>query len=514
MECHDFKPIPPELLVHATTAERQAYEAALYRCVALQSPIDFLLAVNKSTVDYRHSRYVSTLIANLEPGEKLLITEPPRAGKSFIVSEGAPSWALATNPDNRVGHATYGHDFTINFGRTIRRYIQEGRAQHLTPRLDPGAKAVDSFFIHPSDGSGFYFGDGVGGGFTGRGFDWLFLDDLIKNDEEAQSQIIRDKVWQWIIRVALTRLEPGARVVGIGTPWHEDDWIGRAKETGEWKVVNLAALAEENDPLHREKDEPLNPERYTKEDFEKIRLRDPLTFAAMYQGHPTPEDGDVFKGSKLQYYEELPPQDRWGARFATVDLAHSKKQRADFSVLSVWMVTKPPRPRLYWIAMFRDKVSSGDHLDWIYGNLESIEPGLKPRWIAVGNKTFGSTLMDVAHKHPRPGQPPFKPVPEETDKRTHAQPAAALNTQGLIWLPKDGVWVGEAVGEMMMFDNGAHDDIVDTVSMAAGEYNSQPWASLKKREEPGLTPKDKADEQIKKMQRRSKRGIRRKSLMH
>lgn len=513
MACHDFEVIPPDLLQYASPSERKAYEAALFRCVTLASPLDFSLAMRPETEDFRHSRLVSNKIASLEPGGKLLITMPPRAGKSFTVSEAAPAWAIASDPNNRVGHATYGHDFTVTFGRQIRRMLLDGRRFGATPRLDPAAKAVDMFFVHPNDGRGFYFADGVGGGFTGRGFDWLFLDDLIKNDEEAQSQVIRDKTWQWIIRVALTRLEPGARVVGIGTPWHEDDWIGRAIESGEWEWLNLPALAEEDDPLDRVVGEALNRERYDEEYFEKIKLRDPVTFAAMYQGHPTPEDGDVFQKGNLRFFRELPPKEKWGARFATLDLAHSKKQKADFSVLSVWMVTKPPWPRLYWLAMFRDKVSSGDHADWVFGHLDGIDKDFYPRWIVVGDKTFGSSLMDTERKHPRPGKPPFKPVPENEDKWNKAQPAAALTKWGGLWLPEDAPWLPETIHEMMLFPNGAHDDIVDTLSFAGQEYNNQPWAKQQQKQKQALSLEDRVKERLTIMKRPKKLIRLRKDLM-
>lgn len=500
MDCRNFTPIPDELLVHATQAEREAYEKALFRCVAMASPLDFMLAVDQQTKDYRHSRFISDKVAAAVPGDKILFTMPPREGKSWLISKGVPAWAIARDPRTQVLHATYAHDFTVTFGRAIRRMIQTGQKLGIAPRLDPTAKAVDNFFVHPDDGSGFYFGDGVGGGFTGRGGHIILLDDLIKNKEEADSQFMRDKTWDWMESVALTREESlededggYGIILGVGTPWHEDDWIGRARLTGEWKVYNLAALAEEGDPLGRPEGEALNPVRRSRTFYLGVKARNPLTFAAMYQGHPSPEDGDVFQKSTLRYYKELPPPDTWGAKFATVDLAHSKKRRADFSVLSVWLVTKPPRPRLYWIAMFRDKIASGDHMDWVYGQLGSIEPELRPRWIVVGDKTFGSSLMDAARKHPVPGMPPFKPVDENEDKWSKAQPAAALQKQGGLWVPEDAPWIGDAITEMMMFPNGKHDDIVDTLAYAGGEFNMQPWVRRQKEDnEADQSPEAKA----------------------
>lgn len=71
---------------------------------------------------------------------------------------------------------------------------------------------------------------GIGGSITGEGADLLIVDDPIKNNEEAQSNTIREKIWSEWESTLTTRLHKGASVIVVMTRWHEDDLIGRLLE--------------------------------------------------------------------------------------------------------------------------------------------------------------------------------------------------------------------------------------------------------------------------------------------
>jgi len=62
----------------------------------------------------------------------------------------------------------------------------------------------------------------------------MVVDDPYKNREEADSEIIREKIWETFNEVVFTRLEGGSVIV-CHTRWHEDDLIARlvvAERTG------------------------------------------------------------------------------------------------------------------------------------------------------------------------------------------------------------------------------------------------------------------------------------------
>jgi hypothetical protein len=112
---------------------------------------------------------------------------------------------------------------------------------------------------------GEYFAAGVGGAIAGRRADLVVIDDPVRSREDADSELIRDKTWDWYKSDLYTRLKPGGRIVLIQTRWHEDDLAGRLLEDmaaggDKWDVISLPALAESNDPLGRRPGEPLWPE--------------------------------------------------------------------------------------------------------------------------------------------------------------------------------------------------------------------------------------------------------------
>jgi hypothetical protein len=136
----------------------------------------------------------------------------------------------------------------------------------------------------------------------------------------------------------MTRLLPLGRVVIIMTRWHEDDLVGRLTdpsnpcynrdEAASWKVLSLPAIAEDDDPMKRKRGEALWPERYPIPVLEAQRRLDPTGFSALYQGKPTPDDGDYFTREMLVGYRpgELPDNLRW---YAASDHAVATTQEAD-----------------------------------------------------------------------------------------------------------------------------------------------------------------------------------------
>src|SRR5690606_21988997 len=114
-------------------------------------------------------------------------------------------------------------------------------------------------------------------------------------------------------------------VLIIMTRWHSDDIVGRltdpdnphynAVEAKGWKIINIPAIAEEDDPLGRKPGEALWPERYDLDFLAQQQRLDPLGFAALYQQRPTVADGVLFRRENIQRYkpDELPEDLRYYA---------------------------------------------------------------------------------------------------------------------------------------------------------------------------------------------------------
>lgn len=502
-----FEIIPEDLLALATPAEREMYERALWRHVALMTPMDFALASRPETRDFKAARYVSDVIAGLHSGERLIIKEPPRHGKSFVVSETVPAWIHANDPDAGIIHVTYSADFTAKkFGSKNRDLAVRSSELGLGPRVSSSSRSNDFYSIHKEDGLGFYLATGPGGRITGEGGNWIIVDDLIKNEEEARSKHIRDKTWDFFVGDCLSRLEPGGNLILMMTPRHEDDVLHRAMALGGYNIVHLPAIAEEDDELGREPGQALVPERFDEAALAEIRAADERRWTTQYQLRPRPQDGEIFKAEHFREWKKLPEK---GYYFATVDLAHSVKTRADYSVVSVWFASAPPNPRLHLVHVFRDKVPSGDHLTWIDACFNSLDKDERPRWAGVEDKTFGSTLLSAARTANRRGKVLFRPLKADNDKITRAQTAVALGAQGQLYIPaEDTPWKEDWIAEHLGFDRSAHDDQVDCTAYAALEFMRGRQADKAPSPLPAQTQTEKAWSNIKKQKRlkRQQRG--------
>jgi predicted phage terminase large subunit-like protein len=244
---------------------------------------------------------VQTILGKTEP--ILLIEAPPRHGKSELVSRYFPAWYLGMFPARPVMLVGYGATFARSWGRKARSVLAEYGRACFGVELNPALRAASEWGLFGHEGG--MLTAGVGGPLTGRGANLLIIDDPIKNNDEADSQTIRDRNWDWWHSTASTRIEPGGCAIVIATRWHHDDLSGRlirAAEAGEGMPVRrlrLPAIAEEDDPLGRAPGEALWPERWPIRRLEKIRQqKEAGWWQAMYQQRP----GDNMRGTWPETY--------------------------------------------------------------------------------------------------------------------------------------------------------------------------------------------------------------------
>ena len=278
--------------------------------------------------EWPHLVYTREQLDKITTGEidRLMITEPPRHGKTEMVTVRYPVWRLERDPDFRVIVGAYNQTYANTFSRKARQ-IALRRIPLSTTR-----RAAESW---QTTGDGGLRAVGVGSGVTGSGGDLIVVDDPVKSREEANSGAYRERVWSWWKDDLYTRLEPGAAMILIMTRWHEDDLAGRilASEDGpNWTLVNLPAEAEADDPLGREIGEALCPERFNLTELERIkRVLGSWSYASLYQQRPLPAEGGLAKRT-------------WFTNFVTqVPEGYTIRQRAwDLAATKAELVSSDP----------------------------------------------------------------------------------------------------------------------------------------------------------------------------
>lgn len=260
--------------------------------------------------------YLLKLIDNLQAVAddeitRLMVFMPPRHGKSETISRMFSAYYLYRHPDRWVGLNSYAAELAYTLSRNARdNYIRVGGA------MKGDAAAVKHW--ETGKGGGMWAA-GVGGPITGKGFHLGIIDDPVKNAEEAQSDIIQRKHWDWYTSTFYTRAEPGNAIIIIQTRWNENDLSGQIidDETNEpenWHILHFEAIKEDEPTEYpstctveedtREIGAALNPDRYTIDKLEKLSRRLGVYFwGALFQQRPKPREGGMFK---REYFEIVP----------------------------------------------------------------------------------------------------------------------------------------------------------------------------------------------------------------
>jgi predicted phage terminase large subunit-like protein len=204
------------------TPDEARYELVLKRLIAVKDARDDLLAFTRLMMPvpgytqdpdfsrYDAQRFHKIMCVGLEELEKgtirrLIISLPPRHGKTELASKKFPAWFVGRNPQKSLIFGTYNEKFGQDIGRAVRdTMLTPGYAQ-VFPDVVLKQDSLASDRLQTRQGGILAF-VGRGGTTTGRGGDCLIIDDPLKDRHEADSPTIRDTLWTWFTQVIASRL--------------------------------------------------------------------------------------------------------------------------------------------------------------------------------------------------------------------------------------------------------------------------------------------------------------------
>lgn len=429
--------------------------------------VDFEIATNRDYEPNWHHEIIARELEYIESfGDKdfkiLILSVPPRHGKSQQVSIDFPAWYLGRNPQKEIIVASYSADLAQDFGGKTREKVASNEFSAIFPhvRLKEDEKAKGQW---KTQLGGSYVAVGVGGPITGRGANILLIDDPIKNREEAESEVYRQKIWDWFTSTAFTRLSPNGVVCLIMTRWNLDDLAGRiinhptlSKRT---RVICFQAIAEVDYPPHQKSDSALWPERYPISALTEIKdAIGPYDWSALYQGNPVPTQDQEFKREWLKPIHEDVVSLMNCRRYLTIDTAMSKKTQADFTAFCDNSVNKE---NFWHLRAWRAKIGPED----LVNNIFSLYNSNRYEKIGIEKTAYLEGLKPYLEGEQRK-RGIFLPIIE----LEHKQTAKETRIRGLIplYASKSIFHINgrcdDLENEMFTFPIGIHDDVLDATA--------------------------------------------------
>ena len=260
------------------------------------------------------ARKLRTFWNDFKAGKRpvLLLESPPQHGKSLTVIDFI-AWCVGQDPQLRFIYTSFSDRLSIRANLRMQRALDSSLYQQIFPGTRIASRGGNGVLrnydiLEFVDTEGYFRNSTVLGQITGEALDICVIDDPIKGRAEANSLLVRDKVWMWLTDDVFSRFSEQGALLMIMTRWHLDDPAGRLIEQfgDRVTVARYPAVAERNE-AYRKAGEPLFPELKSLEFLEQRRKLMTLgSWQALYQQSPILVGGGMFPIDKIELLPARP----------------------------------------------------------------------------------------------------------------------------------------------------------------------------------------------------------------
>lgn len=421
---------------------------------------------------------------------RLIINMPPRYMKSLICSIALPAWILGHNPKAQILCVSYNDELADKFAISCRDVMQSDWYRELFPmtRLHQSRQAVNDFATTRGGGR---IATSIGGTLTGRGADWIIIDDPQKS-VDASSESGRTKLNEWYGSTLYSRLNDKAtgKILLVMQRLHQDDLSGHLLDSGnQFKVIKLPVIATEDESwivknrisgktrvITRTKGELLHPERENMDVVMGIKnSMGEYAFVAQYQQDPCPPEGGIIKESWLKYYTmaqatEIDPI-KYCRIFLSWDTANKTGEQNAYSACCVILMTRENNKYKYYLLdVIRGKWEMPElikQVQRLYDTWKYDKGGQYLVRLLIEDMASGTQLIQMlsAQRDHRGYRFAIEPIKPNTDKVSRLIGASAYIENGTLLFPQDPqLWWPEFKKELLGFPNSKYRDQVDALT--------------------------------------------------
>lgn len=313
------------------------------------------------------------------------------------------------------------------------------------------------------------------------------LDDLI-GDKDSGSRASMDLIKATVYKGVMPALDPKHKVIFNGTPFNKEDIILEAVESGAWEV-NVWPICEQF-PCEEKDFVGAWEDRFS---FEKVKQQynllsgsgQPAAFYQEYMLQITSDEDRLVRDDEIQWYERkaLLKNIHNFNFYITTDFATSKKETADYSVISVWAYNA--NGDWFWVDGFLARTTMDVSINKLFEFVQMYRPqsvgievtgqqGAFIQWLQ-SEMLQRNSWFNFASSSPNSNAPGIRPT---IDKLSRFNLIVPLFKMGKMYFPKeakDSPVLVEGMSEIRLATQSGlkgKDDFLDTISMLS---YMNPW---------------------------------------
>jgi predicted phage terminase large subunit-like protein len=412
---------------------------------------------------YPYLKLLGDRLVRVATGEtkRLVVSLPPRHGKTFLGSICLSAWILAHNPSAKILILSYGQDLADKIAYAVREIMRSDwyRQAFQTSIARNRAKVMD--FMTTAGGG--VRSLSIEGGVTGLGADFIIVDDPIeiKDCDNARRLKRIHELFDNEIKTRLDHPKKGGIVI-IAHRTSEDDLAGHVLDQPGWHELKLPLIAPRarryefgnSQVWERAKGELLRPDAFSRRDIEGLRASKRPGFETLQQQNPGRDErlrikADDFPsfGAAGQSLSELP-------MILSIDPGQKGGPTNSFGVIQAWAI----RDDVYMLRdQWREQAGYGEFRTAAWRFIRRFRPSV----VLIEATGQGPALKsDIT---PQNGMDVVMVTPSESkvDRlRKHRRIVRAHRIQ----VPQDAVWRDDFLAEVVLFPYGEFDDQVDALS--------------------------------------------------
>ncbi|MFR6272131.1 MAG: phage terminase large subunit [Blautia sp.] len=269
----------------------------------------------------------------------LIINMPPRHGKTFTARLFV-LWMFGQDPRTKIITGSYNQILSGLFAQQTRDGIlteNENVKQKYFSDIFPNTTikqgdAAKGFWSLDGSEEKNYLATSPGGTSTGIGANYIIVDDIIKNNEEASNELVKDKHWEWYNNTLVQRMERPRKQILIMTRWASDDLVGRTleKKADKCHLITYKAVQDDGSMLC--------DGIMTKAEYEDVisEMGEDIA-SANYQQEPIDLKGRLYTSFKT--YDRLPVDEQGNSLFEGIySYTDTADEGADYLCTIIWGV--------------------------------------------------------------------------------------------------------------------------------------------------------------------------------